>query len=265
MDNAAIKPLGWREAGLALLVLAPLVALLLFIGPIPQDQSFHALADRRAFLGLPNFADVASNLAFLAVGLAGLWSARNAGGARRSWMVFFLGVTLVFFGSGYYHLEPDDQSLVWDRLPMTLAFMGLFAGLLAEHLPERTELPLLAAALVTGVASVLLWTQTGDLRVYIWVQGVALLAIPYVLAVYPGRYTHRIYLLHGLAIYGLAKAAELTDHQIFAMTSGMISGHTLKHLLAAGAAFCVYWMLKRRAPTTPAASLCDPSSGRRGT
>jgi hypothetical protein len=247
--NAQIQ-FTWREAGLALLVFAPLAGLFLFLGPIPQDQGFHALADRRAFLGVPNFADVASNLAFLAAGLAGLWSARTAGGARRSWMVFFLGVTLVFFGSGYYHLAPDDDALVWDRLPMTLAFMGLFAGLLAEHLPEKLEIPLLAAALATGIASVVLWRQTGDLRVYLWVQGVGLLAIPYLLAAYRGRYTHRGYLLYGLGIYALAKAAELADHQIFAWTAETISGHTLKHLLAAGAPLFIYLMLRRRTATS---------------
>src|SRR5688572_6671366 len=110
-----VSGFGWREAVLALLILAPLACLFLFVGPIPQDQSFHALADRRTFLGVPNFADVASNLPFLLVGAAGmLWCFGNAGaGARSSWMVLFLGVALVFFGSGYYHLAPHDDSLVW--------------------------------------------------------------------------------------------------------------------------------------------------------
>jgi hypothetical protein len=240
--------LGWREAGLLVLVFAPLACLFLFAGPIPQDQSFHALADRRTFLGVPNFADVASNLPFLLVGAVGmLWCFGNAGaGARSSWMVFFLGVALVFFGSGYYHLAPHDDSLVWDRLPMTLAFMGLLLALLSEHVSERIELPLLVAALVVGIGSVLLWRHTGDLRVYIWVQAVGLLVIPYLLAAYPGRHTHRRYLLYGLGLYALAKAAELSDHQIFAWTSGVVSGHTLKHILAAGAPLCVYLMLKRR-------------------
>jgi hypothetical protein len=246
--NPVYSGFGWREAALALLVVAPLACLFLFAGPIPQDQSFHALADRREFLGVPNFADVASNLPFLLVGVMGvLWCFGNAGaGARSSWMVLFLGVALVFFGSGYYHLAPDDSSLVWDRLPMTVAFMGLFAALVAEHVPEKIELPLLAAALAIGIASVVLWRHTGDLRVYIWVQGMPLLVIAYVLAVYAGRYTHRRYLVYGLGFYALAKAAELSDHQIFEWTTGVVSGHTLKHLLAAGAPLCVYLMLKRR-------------------
>jgi hypothetical protein len=242
-----LRGVGWREAALLALVLAPLACLFLFAGPIPQDQSFHVLADRRVLLGVPNFADVASNLLFLLVGMIGmLWCGRDCAGARSSWMAFFLGVALVFFGSGYYHLAPHDDSLVWDRLPMTVAFMGLFAALLSEHVPGRIELPLLAAAIGVGIASVLLWKHTGDLRVYIWVQGVGLLAIPYVLAVYPGRYTHRRYLFYGLGFYLISKAAELSDHLIFAWTSEVVSGHTLKHLLAAGAPYCVYLMLKKR-------------------
>jgi hypothetical protein len=244
-----VSGFGWREAVLALLILAPLACLFLFVGPIPQDQSFHVLADRRELLGVPNFADVASNLPFLLVGAMGvLWSFRIGAGARSSWMVLFLGVALVFFGSGYYHLAPRDDSLVWDRLPMTLAFMGLLAALLSEHLSERIELPLLAAALAVGIGSVLLWRHTDDLRVYIWVQAVGLLVIPYLLAAYPGRHTHRRYLLYGLGLYALAKAAELSDQQIFALTGGAVSGHTLKHLLAAAAPYCVYLMLRRRGP-----------------
>lgn len=251
MDRTLRLPPGWREAALLLLIFAPLLYLLLLHGgPIPQDPGYHAFADVRTRLGLRNFGNVASNLAFLLVGAMGvLWCSRNPGaGARRSWTVFFLGVALVFFGSGYYHWAPGDDPLVWDRLPMTIAFMGLFAALLSEHLAERLERPLLVSAVAVGIASVLWWKATDDLRVYIWVQTAPLLAIPYVLAAFPGRYTHRRYLLYGVAFYALAKVAEYYDREIYALTSNALSGHSLKHLLAAAAPFCVYLMLRRRAP-----------------
>jgi hypothetical protein len=175
------------------------------------------------------------------------WCYRNSGTtARLSWFVFFLGVALVFFGSGYYHREPNDDSLVWDRLPMTVAFMGLFAALLSEHLSAKLELRLLVPALVVGIASVFLWKATNDLRVYVWVQATPLLVIPYVIAVYPGRHTHRHYLLYGVGFYALAKVAELLDYRIYDATLTAISGHSLKHMLAAAAPFCVYLMLRRR-------------------
>jgi hypothetical protein len=231
------------------LVLAPLLALFFVYGKsIPQDPGFHLFADDRTCLGLKNFGNVASNLLFLAVGGIGMaWCLGNAGmTARRSWFVFFLGVALVFFGSGYYHYRPNDDSLVWDRLPMTIAFMGLFSALLAEHVSDRREFPVLASALAIGIGSVVLWKYTNDLRVYVWVQATPLLVIPYLIAAYPGRFTHRHYLLYGVGFYGLALIAQYLDYGIYNATGTTISGHSAKHLVAAGAPFCVYLMLRRR-------------------
>ena len=246
-----------RTAALVLLVLGPLVWLMIGHGePILQDRGYHLFADARSCLGVTNFGNVASNLLFLLTGIAGAhWIWRNRSGAWRSWLVFFCGVALVFFGSAYYHGAPGDNTLVWDRLPMTVAFMGLFAALVSEHLGAKLEPALLAGALVTGIASVFWWQHSGDLRVYIWVQGAPLLAIPYVIAAFPGRYTHRHWLLYGVGLYALAKVAELFDHEIYAATGAAISGHSVKHLLAATAVFCVYRMLQRRTQSfTPVAS-----------
>jgi hypothetical protein len=252
MEDKLRSRFGWRELGLGLLIVAPLFYLMLVHGaPIPQDSTYHVFADTRTCLGLDNFGNVASNLGFLLVGAIGvLWCLRNPGTqAVRSWTVFFLGVALVFFGSGYYHSRPDDESLVWDRLPMTVAFMGVFSALLSEHLGKALERRLLIPALAVGIASVILWKMTDDLRVYIWVQLAPLLAICYVIAVYPGRHTHRHYLLYAVGFYALAKVAEFYDNGVYALSSVAISGHSLKHVLAAVAPFCVYLMLKRRAST----------------
>jgi hypothetical protein len=245
-----------RIAVLVLLVLGPLAWLLIGHGaPIAQDPGYHVFADNRTRLGVENFGNVTSNLLFLLAGAAGArecW--RHRSGAWRSWLVFFCGVALVFFGSAYYHGAPGDGTLVWDRLPMTVAFMGLFAALVSEHLGARFEYRLLATALAIGVLSVFWWRHSGDLRIYIWVQGAPLLAIPYVTAAFPGRHTHRHYLLYGVGLYALAKAAELLDHAIYAFTGAVISGHSLKHLLAAAAVFCVWRMLQHRQSLTPLAS-----------
>jgi Ceramidase len=245
VDNAQFNR---RVVWLAIVIVAPLAYLLLLHAPIPQDKGYHIFADVRTCLGIQNFGNVASNLAFLLVGVVGaLWCARNLRtGARLSWIVFFTGVALVFVGSGYYHATPNDDTLVWDRLPMTLAFMGLFAALMSEHLGARFEQPVLIPALVIGVASVFWWRYTDDLRVYVWVQGAPLLAIPFILAMFPGRYSHRGYLLYGLAFYALAKVAEYYDKETYALTSLFISGHSVKHLLAAMAPLFLYLMLRRR-------------------
>ncbi len=237
-----------RAIWLIVIVLAPLAYLLLLHAPIPQDKGYHIFADVRTCLGIQNFGNVASNLAFLLAGAIGaLWCARNLNtGARLSWIVFFVGVALVFVGSGYYHATPNDDTLVWDRLPMTLAFMGLFAALVSEHLGAQFEKPVLLPALVIGVASVFWWRTTDDLRVYIWVQLAPLLAIPFILAMFPGRYTHRSYLLYGLLFYALAKVTEYFDPETYALTSQYISGHSVKHLLAAMVPLFLFLMLRRR-------------------
>lgn len=245
-----------RVVWLIVILIAPLAYLLLLHAPIPQDKGYHVFADARTCLGIRNFGNVASNLAFLLVGAIGaLWCMRNLrAGARLSWIIFFAGVALVFVGSGYYHATPNDDTLVWDRLPMTLAFMGLFAALVGEHLGPQFERPVLIPALVIGIASVFWWRYTDDLRVYVWVQGAPLLAIPFVLAMFPARYTHRSYLLYGLAFYALAKVAELYDRDTYALTSQWISGHSVKHLLAAGAPLMLLLMLQRRSGQAAARS-----------
>jgi hypothetical protein len=239
----------WRETALVALLVLPLA--LLFAGdPLPQDPLYHSLADERTLFGVPNFFNVASNIAFLLAALPGLrvCLSRRRSGAWLSWAVFFGGIALVAFGSGYYHWSPDSASLVWDRLPMTLAFMGLFAALLSEHLGERRELMLLIPAVAVGIASVLWWRYTDDLRLYVWVQFAPLLALLFVLGAFPGRYTQRSRLLYGLAFYICAKLAEAYDRELYVLTSQLLSGHVLKHLLAASAALFVWNMLRSRRP-----------------
>jgi hypothetical protein len=239
----------WREGALVLTLLA-LLAGFMVCGPITQSPAYHDFADRRFLLGVPNLLDVASNLPFLLIGVVGvaLCAGRHRPPLVASWAVLFIGAVLVCFGSAYYHWVPSDATLLWDRLPMTLAFMGLIVALAAEHVGEGIERVLLVPALAAGVLSVLWWHWTGDLRFYVWVQVAPLVCIPFVLVMFPERYTHRRYLLYGLGLYLLAKLAEIADRNIFTLTAHVVSGHTLKHLLAAGALLVVLIMLWRRAP-----------------
>lgn len=260
MNESAATPRPGRLAGLVIIVLGPLAWLLFGHGePIPQDRGYHLFADARRCLGIPNFGNIVSNGLFLLVGVAGIRHCRRRReGAWCAWLVFFAGVALVFFGSSWYHRAPDDDTLVWDRLPMTIGFMALFAALVSEHLGSRMEARmeahLLVAALAVGVCSVFWWQWSGDLRIYIWVQGAPLLTIPYLIAAFPGRYDRRHYLLYGAGLYALAKVAELHDHEIYTVTAAAISGHSAKHLLAALAVFCVQRMLQTRQSLTPVAS-----------
>lgn len=231
------------------LLLVPLLALagIHMIPPIAQDPQYHALADSRALFGIRNFANVVSNLPFLIFGIVGFaWCLRNRITTWSAWATFFTGVALVSVASGYYHANPNDATLVWDRLPMTIAFMGLFVAIVSEHANENLCRYLLLPAVVIGLASLAWWSYADDLRFYIWVQTAPLLTIPLALLLFPARYTHRIYLLYGLAFYFLAKVVEFYDAPIYSVTDHLISGHSIKHVLASLSALCIYMMLRRR-------------------
>ena len=253
----------WRLALLVLLAVGSFAAVMWLPPPArAQDLGYPEFADRRSFLGIPNFANVVSNLAFLVVGCAGLWLSfsRRVDGARASWSVFFLGVALVSVGSAFYHWAPRNDTLVWDLFPITIGFMGLFAALVCEHISARSERWLLGPAVLVGVASVLYWRVFGDLRPYVWIQVVALLMIPAGLVLFRSDHGGDRFLVIGFACYALAKGAEAYDHPIFGLTGARISGHTLKHLLAALACFAIYAMLEKRGASVPSARA--PSSGR---
>lgn len=239
----------WRHLLLVIFALATL-ALVLSLPPLAQDPGYHRLADRRAFFGIPNFWDVATNVLFLLVGIAGLRVCRRGEfrRGRAGWIALFAGVSLVSIGSSYYHWDPRDATLVWDRLPIAIAFTGLFVALLGEYVSPRLARALLAPTLLLGACSVLYWQWAGDLRPYLWVQVICLLGVPIVMLLFRAAYTHAWLLPLALVCYGVAKVAEGLDAEVFGFTRGLFSGHSLKHVLAAGACLIVVWMLRARKP-----------------
>lgn len=260
--QAAKAPRWWRHAFLAAIPFL-LLARIYADGPIAQDPAYHEFADQRRIFGVPHFFDVASGLPFLFVGVAGMLLCLGPLRPPRaaSWFVFFAGIALAAFGSGYYHWAPNDAALFWERLPMTFAFTALLIALVSEQVSERLERWLLGPALLAGLASLLWWRESGDLRLYFWVRLAPLVCLPYVMTLFRRMYTHRRYLGYALALYVLAKLAEAWDLEIFALSAGTVSGHTLDHLFAAAAALCVYFMLRRRAPSRRNARASGASPG----
>jgi hypothetical protein len=228
-------------AVMAIVTGASLLGLLL-LPPILQDQEYHQFADQRAFLGIPNFWNVTSNLPFIAVGAAGLWRFHK----DPTTFVLFAGILLTGFGSSYYHWNPNDNTLFWDRLPMTLCFMAILAATVEERVDARAGAALLWPLVAIGVFSLLLWRWTGDLRLYVWVQFFPCLALPLLFVLFPPQYTGSFYWVIAAALYALAKLFEFYDWQVYSALS-FVSGHTLKHLAAAGACLAVlrYFQTRR--------------------
>lgn len=166
-----------------------------------------------------------------------------------AYAALFTGLTLTAFGSSYYHLAPDNARLVWDRLPMTIGFMGLLTAMIGERVSAAAARVLLEPLLLLGAFSVALWAWTDDLRLYGIVQFGSLFVVLIVLVLYPGPYRDSKYVGWALAFYGLAKVFEALDEPIYAL-GGIVSGHTLKHLAAAaGLAPLIAMLVHRRSPS----------------
>ncbi len=243
----------------SLLSASALLAPLLFgwlLPPFGQPQSFHDYADQRVWLGLPHAADVLSNLPFLVVGAFGLyfvsagWRSTNRAAfsdRRAAWpyALLFTGIVLTAFGSAWYHAQPNDATLLWDRLPMAFGFAGLVAGTLMDRAPKRTSQWLLAFAAV-GAGTVLYWHASGNLVPYLVMQVSYIAATLVATAWIRPLYTHDKRIYAATALYLMAVIFERLDHQVYGLLGGWVSGHTLKHLFACAAIAVVLSMLRTR-------------------
>ena len=232
------------------------VAAAFLLPPLPQPLDYHDFADQRGAFGVHNFLDVVSNVAFLLAGLAGLvvvFSGRarfEFPSERWPYAVFFVGVLLTAAGSAWYHLAPDNETLFWDRLPMTIAFMGLISSQVVERISVRAGLVLLGPMLLVGMASVVYWIATeragaGNVLPYALLQGYAVVVLLMMAALLPSRYTRANDLYFIFGWYVLAKLLEFLDGQVLAY-SHLVSGHSLKHVAAAVAGVVVCRMLVQR-------------------
>ncbi|KAA3614421.1 MAG: alkaline phytoceramidase [Planctomycetota bacterium] len=239
-------------AGLAVIALLAVW----FSEPLAQDPAYHGFADRRSWRGIPHAGDVLSNLPFLLIGSWALWRLKSGAMVLENRMHavavagFFGGVFAIGLGSAWYHWRPTTETLLWDRLPMAVAFMSMFSAVLGERWGPRHYGWSLACFPWLGLVSVGYWSWTesmgrGDLRFYALVQYLPMAILPILLWAWPARFSHGAAYLALLLLYGAAKGCEVADAWFFEQ-SGWISGHSLKHLLAAAAAALYGWMLERR-------------------
>ena len=129
----------------------------------------------------------------------------------------------------------------------------MLASVRAETLPHDNGKACAFLLAVLAIVSVAWWRMTGaqgigDLRPYLLLQALPLLLIPMWQAIYRAPRQDRIAYGAAIASYVCAKFAEINDHAIHAL-SGFISGHTLKHLLAALAAGIIVQNLIQRTST----------------
>ena len=241
-----------KNIGFIAIVFVSILGLLgvMSLDPIAQDIEYHAFKDQRTYFGIINFWNVISNIPFFLVGCMGVYSIyvthkiKLLTDMKTAYTLFFIGVSAVAVGSSYYHLWPGNETLVWDRLPMTVAFMSLFSIIIGEFISPRYGKLSLWPLVIVGTCSVIYWKVTelngaGDLRLYILVQFLPILIIPLLLLFFKPTFTNVKGYWFLLFAYVLAKLLEHFDSQIYDAFI-FISGHSIKHVVAA---FGVYLLL----------------------
>ncbi|BBO09506.1 hypothetical protein [Bradyrhizobium sp. TM102] len=217
------------------------------LAPALPAAAWHVphFVDSRTWLGVPNAGDVLSNLAFLAMGVWGSerLRARHDAPVGASWL--FVGLILTCLGSGFYHLDPDmPQRLVADRLGMAVAFAGFLGIAASERISVRAGEAVLVLMMMAGLLAA--WVARENLTPWVVVQfgGMALAVGLALTRPRPGALG--VPLGGVIFFYVLAKLFELGDALIFEATGHVVSGHTLKHLAAALAAWPVISTLRNR-------------------
>lgn len=257
-----------------LAAVAVLFALAVWGPSLAASPHQHDFADQRTWRGLPCALDVLSNLPFAVAGIAGLVWLQRLGAlrlclaTRATAGLFFAGLVLAALGSTVYHWQPSDAGLLWDRLGMAVAFAGLLGWAVVGRISPRAGLAMALGMLLGGAAAVWAWSHTGNLMPWAVVQ-IGGMAVVLALAWLPHRHGALALPLGAvIACYAAAKVLEGADHVVFAATGHWVSGHTLKHLVAAGAAWPLLWAMARlhhsRYIATPLAHGRMQNGGHRG-
>lgn len=261
--NKLPYPINPKLAVLFLFLFTILSVLITFIliPKIPQWSSYHLFADTRKIWIIPNFSNVISNVLFFIVSIFGFKSLhkqyKNKNVTEKETIVFltiFIGILLTAIGSSYYHWSPNNVSLIWDRIPMTIVFMSLLSLTIMERMNLNLGFWLLAPLIALGIFSVLYWHGTellgqGDLRLYGFVQFYSIILILAILYFFPKNFPPLKVYLWMFGLYGIAKVLEQLDLAIYSIY-GIISGHTLKHIIAAMSAYCAVIMVNSKQIST---------------
>ena len=248
-----------RPAELALLLAVAALAVLAALLPATGlPAGYHHFADQRTLLGLPHALDVLSNLPFAVMGAWGLWWLRRVpldrlGTAQRGLAVlFFVGLMATAFCSSGYHLDPHDAGLCIDRVGMSLAFAGLLGLAAADRIGTRAGVALAALVAVAAPATALVAWLGGNMTPWAVLQGGGLVLLAALALRRPQPRALGFSIIGVIAFYAVAKALELADAPVFALTQQLISGHSAKHLVAALAAWPVVRALQSLARGAPA-------------
>lgn len=253
----------WSLFWLAAVLLGPALLLSAGIELHPSGHAHlyahgHPFVDARALWGVPNALDVLSNVPLGLAGILGLLALRGhplPKPTRHAVAVFFWGLVGAGIGSTWYHWAPDAAGLMLDRLGMAVTFAGAVALALSERVGHHAARIALPVMLACAAASAVLAFTPGNVLPWGVVQFGGMALIAWAALQTPLNNALGVSLGALIGLYALAKLCELNDETLFHLSGDWVSGHTLKHLVAALAACPVMATLMRQNAQTPCVPL----------
>lgn len=244
--------LSFKEKGILFLTLA--LGVVSILAPhINQFAHYHNFADQRTWLQIPCIMDVLSNLPFFLMGICGIVVLRRSilqehryASIRDMYLLFFYGLIMTGVCSSAYHLQANNQSLWLDRMGMSVAFAGMLGMAVANRISLRAGKAAVYTTLIVAPISLWVWQTTGNLAPWGVLQLGGMIIVFTLAFLKEVHGQPRLPLMYIILWYALAKILEIADHQVFALTGGWISGHSLKHIAASLAALPVICMLYRQ-------------------
>ena len=198
-------------------------------------------ADQETHLGIANFWNVATNLGFAILGIAGMTGYRRYPEIYRTLGFAFAAAILgVAFGSSYFHYAPSPTTLFWDQLPMSVGF-AIFTGMvIADRASPKVGLAIGVALSLVGAGSVWnIYYGNGATEYYLAVQFGSLIFAILTLLATPRNRMRTSLVFVGLIAYIVAKVLETNDAVVFDALK-VISGHSLKHVAATLALWAIF-------------------------
>ena len=116
---------------------------------------------------------------------------------------------------------------------MGFAFAGLLGLAAAGRVSERVGAAMGLAVLLLAPVCVHLWAANGNLLAWVVLQFGGMALVLALACVRPRIGAIDIRWGWIIAAYTAAKILELGDHEVYAFTGHLVSGHTLKHVVAA--------------------------------
>jgi len=199
--------------------------------PLPKE--YHNFADQRKFIGISNFFDVISNVAILIPAIYLITKQKKSSPLSN---LLIIHIILLAIASSYYHLNPSDDTIIWDF--MMIATTSMIVLIMFTNYTDIRGLLLY----IVGILSVIYWKYNNDLRPYILI----LIGVPlYIIVKHYKNIDLRNYIYIIIIANIILRLSEHNDHAIYKMTNNQISGHTLKHIFSGIGIFYVIIMLQK--------------------